>query len=78
MNLREHIQANVRHANCEACGTNAWTMYEDATFALLEAHPDPGTASPRGIEVMAVVCNSCGHVRLFNAGAIVDYAEGSG
>ena len=73
MNLREHIEANVRHSNCDACGTNAWTMYDDATFALTEALPKPGAESARGIGVMAVVCNSCGYVRLFSSQAITDY-----
>jgi ribosomal protein L37E len=77
MKLGEHIQANVRHANCEACGTNAWTMYDDATFALVEARSPPGGA-PGGIEVAAVVCNSCGYVRLFSAAAIVDFTDGNG
>lgn len=52
-------------------------MYDVETFALVETRPEPGRP-PGGSEVIAIVCNSCGYVRLFNGAAIVDLAASTG
>jgi hypothetical protein len=62
----ESIRRRTRNHTCESCGeTPTWNI-QDGTFALLEITADDDLDPANGIPVYAVVCGTCGFIRLYS------------
>ncbi len=68
--LLEELKSRGTKANCEICGSNNWSVVEQALSLTITDLSGSFRIPPPQIPAAALICNTCGNVRLFAMGVL--------